>query len=68
MELWTPYLIAIGLILAVALAWIAVQSWCRRFSARHPEYGPHRECFGCGRACTCEDDKDNREPDARGAS
>ncbi len=56
MDMLAPYLIAIGLILAVALGWVAVQYAARRFALRHPEYGPHRECIGCGRACTCEDE------------
>lgn len=51
----STYLIAMGLILAVMTGWIAVQRIARRFAARHPEYGPTRECLGCGLGCACEE-------------
>lgn len=48
------YLVAVTLVLAVLGGWIAVQQGSRRFAARHPEYGPHRECVGCALSCVCE--------------
>ncbi len=53
----TPYLAAAGLILGLLLAWVTVQQWARRFAARHPEFGPHRERAGCGLACPCDADE-----------
>lgn len=53
--IWSTYLIAVVVILAIALAWVTVQHWSRRFSARHPEYGPAVESMGCGKACVCEE-------------
>ena len=49
------YVTAMGLTLAILLGWIGVQRMYRRFAARHPEYGPPRECLGCGLACPCEE-------------
>lgn len=51
----STYLIAMGLILSIMTGWITVQRLARRFAARHPEYGPARECMGCGLGCACEE-------------
>lgn len=43
------YLITIGLILVLLLAWVAVQQFYRLFARRHPGLGPFRkEGGGCG--------------------
>lgn len=55
-----PYITAAGLILAIGLAWIAVQHAYRRFAARHPEFGPAKEIIGCGLACTCAEPCEKR--------
>ena len=58
----TAYVTAPLLILAVLAGWIAVQRLGRWFAARHPEYGPARECMGCGLGCACEEqDHDHHE-------
>lgn len=49
------YLVAAGVILGIALCWVGVQYAYRRFAWRHPEFGPIREIFGCGMACTCSE-------------
>jgi hypothetical protein len=46
-------LIAGGVIFAVLIGWIAVQSLAREFARRHPEWGPYREKAGCGGDCSC---------------
>ncbi len=51
----STYLTAMGLILIIMAGWISVQRFARRFAARHPEYGPARECMGCGLGCACEE-------------
>lgn len=51
----TTYLIAAGLIFGMATLWVGIQHAYRRFAWRHPEFGPAREAFGCGMACTCDD-------------
>ncbi len=53
----STYLIAMGLILAVMSGWLFVQRCARRFAARHPEFGPAKECLGCGLACACEENE-----------
>lgn len=58
MEFLTHYAIGTGLILAVLLGWVGVQHWYRQYAARHPEYGPARECMGCGMACSCDTSND----------
>jgi len=57
----SAYVIAMGLILVVMTGWITVQRITRRFAARHPEFGPARECLGCGLGCACEDQSKERE-------
>jgi hypothetical protein len=61
----TTYLLTIGLLLLLLLAWIVVQQVYRLFARRHPELGPFRKdgggCGGCcsGGACgdgACETD------------
>lgn len=47
------YLIAIGAILLLLLAWVTVQHVARLFAKRHPEFGPVREGGGCGSSCSC---------------
>ena len=47
------YLLATGLTFAVLVGWIMVQRAARRFAGRYPEYGPQRECLGCGLSCVC---------------
>lgn len=48
----TTYLVTIGLILLLLLAWILVQQLYRLFARRHPELGPFRkEGGGCGGSC-----------------
>ena len=45
----TTYLVTIGLILILMLAWLVVQHAYRLFARRHPELGPFRsEHGGCG--------------------
>lgn len=45
----TTYLVAIGLILILLLAWVTVQQLYKLFARRHPELGPFRsEGSGCG--------------------
>ncbi|MEW5789454.1 MAG: hypothetical protein AB1899_16540 [Pseudomonadota bacterium] len=46
----TTYLLAIGLILAIALFGIAVQRAYERFARQHPELGPFRDT---GKGCGC---------------
>lgn len=54
MMIW-PYITAMGLILMIGLSWVGIQYAYRRFAWRHPEFGPLREHFGCGMACTCSE-------------
>jgi hypothetical protein len=42
------YLVAIGLILALAFGGILVDRLYRRFAQSHPELGPFRKEGGCG--------------------
>jgi len=44
-----------GIIFAVLLGWIAVQSLAREFARRHPEWGPYQERGSCGDGgkCSC---------------
>jgi hypothetical protein len=64
-------LLAAGIIFAVIVGWIAVQSLARRWAARHPELGPAREegtgCGGCqsGGHCgsRCDDTDSFRRAD-----
>lgn len=43
------YLVTVGLILILLLAWVLVQQAYRLFARRHPELGPFRsEGGGCG--------------------
>lgn len=45
----STYLLTIGLILILLLAWVTVQQFYRLFARRHPELGPFRdENGGCG--------------------
>jgi hypothetical protein len=45
----TTYLLTIGLIFLLLLAWVAVQQFYKLFAHRHPELGPFRkEGGGCG--------------------
>jgi hypothetical protein len=58
------YLIAMGIMLALVFAWVAVQAAARRHAARHPEFGPLREegkkgCGGCGNHCAGHCDNDH---------
>ncbi len=46
------YLIAVGAILLLMLAWITVQHVARLFARRHPELGSAREIGGCGSSCS----------------
>jgi len=49
------YLIAVGAILLMLVAWVAVQQVTHWYSQRHPEFGPHREeGAGCGGNCRCK--------------
>jgi len=41
------YLLAIGIILAMLLGWVAVQQVAWLFFYRHPEFGSYREKVGC---------------------
>lgn len=59
MEILGSYLIAIALILIIMTAWISVQRMARRFAARHPEFGPARECLGCGLGCVCDNNNEH---------
>ncbi|MCG6860350.1 MAG: hypothetical protein LJE70_03570 [Chromatiaceae bacterium] len=43
----TTYLVAMGIILVILLAWVAVQQAARLFFHRHPEFGSYREKVGC---------------------
>jgi hypothetical protein len=56
------YVVIPVVILAVLSGWLAVQALARRFAARHPEYGPARECLGCGLGCACahQDDEEHK--------
>ena len=50
------YLIAVAVILAALLGWVAVQHVARTYAARHPQTGPYREeggGGGCGSGCGC---------------
>ncbi|MGI9290429.1 MAG: hypothetical protein ACR2QG_04025 [Gammaproteobacteria bacterium] len=48
------YLLAMGLILLMLIAWILVQQAARNFAARHPQFGPAKEeGSGCGAGCSC---------------
>lgn len=49
----SQYLIAMGLIMLLLLAWVTIQQLARLFARRHPEFGPHREAGGCGGGGTC---------------
>lgn len=49
------YVAAMASILIILSGWLFVQWLARRFAARHPEYGPSRECLGCGLGCACEE-------------
>lgn len=53
--MWLHYIGTVALILGIALCWVGVQYGYRRFAWRHPEFGPARESFGCGLACTCDE-------------
>ncbi len=51
----TTYLVTIGLIMILLLAWIVVQQSYKLFAHRHPELGPFRsEDSGCG-CCSSKD-------------
>ena len=41
------YFLAVGIILAILLGWVAVQHLARMFAARHPELGPYAEKTSC---------------------
>lgn len=53
--MWINFIVAVGLILVIAVAWVSVQYLYRWFALRHPEFGPARESFGCGMMCTCDE-------------
>ncbi|OQW95975.1 MAG: hypothetical protein BWK79_00440 [Beggiatoa sp. IS2] len=60
----TSYLVAIGLILAMLVGWVAVQQLARSYAAKHPEFGPVREEKGgcCGGECNTPCDDENTCP------
>jgi hypothetical protein len=54
------YLLTVLSILGLSLAWALLQKLSRAYSARHPEFGPHREegqgcCGGCVSGCRQKD-------------
>lgn len=50
----TSYLLAMGLIMLLMLAWVSVQQVSRLFARRNPQFGPPREeGGGCGGSCLC---------------
>ena len=61
MEMIGNYLVGMGLVLAILLAWVSVQKVARLFASRHPEYGPIQECMGCGLACVCDSHAEKRK-------
>ncbi|TCJ15826.1 hypothetical protein EZJ19_06175 [Parasulfuritortus cantonensis] len=52
------YLVTIGLILILMLAWVVVQQFYKLFARRHPELGPFRSdnggCGCCGGGDSCD--------------
>lgn len=49
------FLIAIGLIFGLMLAWLYVQYLARQYAEKHPEFGPvKQEGLGCGKHCGCK--------------
>jgi len=49
------FLIAMGLIFSLMLAWIYIQQAARKYAAKHPEFGAAKEeGLGCGKNCGCK--------------
>ncbi len=49
------FIIAMGIIFGLMIAWIYIQQAARNYAARHPEFGAAKEeGLGCGKNCGCK--------------